>query len=170
MDLNYNHAFWGILFAGIFYVVGNAAWVNKWAREKRFIGILAWAVLGLVILLFAASFDMRLDPALNMGIWERMTSVDGENHWIALTLYALLSAPGIAANLFSLELRMTRLALILPGILVFIPMGQQLEHPEGSLILVSIGATVAVIGTLLVFQMLLDVEPENRKKRKAATA
>jgi len=171
MDLNYNHAFWGILFAGIFYVVGNAAWVNKWARESRFVGILAWACLGFIILLFAASFDMRLDPNLEMGIWERMTSVDGENHWIALTLYALLSAPGIAANLFSLELRMTRLALILPGILVFIPMGQQLVHPEGSLILMSIGATVAVVGILLVFQMLLDVEPERKsKKTKAAAA
>ena len=113
---------------------------------------------------------MRLDPTLNMGIWERMTSVDGENHWIALTLYALLSAPGIAANLFSLELRMTRLALILPGILVFIPMGQQLEHPEGPLILMSLGATVAVIGTLLVFQMLLDVEPERKSKKTKAAA
>ncbi|WP_038247675.1 hypothetical protein [Ghiorsea bivora] len=170
MDLNYNHAFWGILFAGIFYVVGNAAWVNKWARESRFIAILLWSVLGFVILLFAASFDMRLDPNLQSGIWERMTSVDGENHWIALTLYALLSTPGIAANLFSLELRMTRLALILPGILVFIPMGKQLEHPEGSLILVSIGATVAVVGILLLFQMLLDVEPEKKKKRKVSTA
>jgi len=171
MDLNYDHAFWGILFAGIFYVVGNAAWVNKWARERRIVGVLTWAILGFVILLLAASFDMRLDPTLTTGLWDRMTSVDGENHWIALTLYALLSTPGIAANLFSLELRMTRLALILPGILVFIPMGKQLEHPEGALMMVSIGATVAVVGTLLLFQMLLDVEPEKRKKKmKEATA
>jgi len=170
MDLNYNHAFWGILFAGIFYVVGNAAWVNKWARESRFIAILLWSVLGFMILLFAASFDMRLDPNLQMGIWERMTTVDGENHWIAVTLYALLSTPGIAANLFRLELRMTRLALVLTGILVFIPMGKQLEHPEGSLILVSIGATVAVLGILLLFQMLLDVEPERKKKRTVSAA
>jgi len=112
---------------------------------------------------------MRLDPTLQTSIWDRMMTVDGENHWIALTLYALLSTPGIAANLFSLELRMTRLALILPGILVFVPMGQQLEHPEGSLILVSIGATVAVVGSLLLFQMLLDVEPE-RKGKKETTA
>jgi len=169
MDLNFNHAFWGILFAGIFYVLGNAAWVNQWARERRFMGILIWSVLGVMILAFAAAFDMRLDPTLQTSIWDRMMTVDGENHWIALTLYALLSTPGIAANLFSLELRMTRLALILPGILVFVPMGQQLEHPEGSLILVSIGATVAVIGSLLLFQMLLDVEPE-RKGKKETTA
>ncbi|MDQ7003810.1 MAG: hypothetical protein Q9N67_02355 [Ghiorsea sp.] len=171
MDLNYNDAFWGFLFAGLFYVVGNAAWVNQWARKSRFIAIIMWAVLGVVILAFAASFDMRLDPTLNMSIWERLTTVDGENHWIALTLYALLSTPGIAANLFSLELRMTRLALIVPGLLVFIPMGQQLQHPEGSLIAISLGAAVATIGVLLVFQMLLDVEPERKtKKQKAAVA
>jgi hypothetical protein len=170
MDLNYNDAYWGFLFAGLFYVLGNAAWVNQWARKSRFIATIIWAAMGVSVLVFAASFDMRLDPNLQSSIWDRLSSVDGENHWIALTLYALLSTPGIAANLFSLELRMTRLALILPGILVFIPMGKQLEHPEGSLILVSIGATVAVVGILLLFQMLLDVEPEKKKKRKVSTA
>jgi len=171
MDLNYNHAFWGILFAGIFYVAGNAAWVNQWARNSRFIAILMWVALGVLVLVFAAIFDMRLDPKLEMSVWERLTTVDGENHWIALTLFALLSTPGIAANLFSLELRMTRLALIIPALVIFIPIGKQLEHPEGSLILVSLAAAVASIGVLLIFQMLLDVEPERKtKKEKAAAA
>ena len=171
MDLNYNHAFWGILFAGIFYVAGNAAWVNQWARNSRFIAILMWVALGVLVLVFAAIFDMRLDPKLEMSVWERLTTVDGENHWIALTLFALLSTPGIAANLFSLELRMTRLALIIPALVIFIPIGKQLEHPEGSLILVSLAAAVASIGVLLIFQMLLDVEPERKtKKEKAASA
>ncbi len=171
MDLNYNHAFWGILFAGIFYVAGNAAWVNQWARKSRFIGTLLWAALGVMVLVVAAAFDMRLDPSLDGAILDRMTTVDGENHWIALTLYALLSAPGISANLFSLDLRMTRLALIVPGLIVFIPMGKQLEHPDGSLILVSMGSAVATIGVLLLFQMLLDAEPEKKtRKQKAATA
>ena len=132
MDMNYNHAFWGVLFAGIFYVVGNAAWVNQWARESRMLGTLIWAVLGVGILAFAAMFDMRLDPNLSGAVLDRMGTVDGENHWIALTLYALLSTPGIAANLFGLDLRMTKLSLIVPALIVFIPMGKQLEHPEGS--------------------------------------
>ncbi len=171
MDLNYNHAFWGILFAGIFYVVGNAAWVNQWARKSRFVAILIWAALGALILVFAASFDMRLDPNLQGAVLDRITSVDGENHWIALTLYALLSTPGIAANLFGLDLRMTRLSLVASGLLVFIPIGKQLEHPDGSLILVSIGASVAIIGILLLFQMLLDAEPEKKsRKQKEVTA
>ncbi len=171
MDLNYNHAFWGIFFAGIFYVVGNAAWVNQWARNSRFIATLIWVTLGVFILVFAAMFDMRLDPRLEMSVWERLTSVDGENHWIALTLFALLSTPGIAANLFSLELRMTRLALVIPALVIFIPIGKQLQHPEGSLILVSLAAAVISIGVLLLFQMLLDVEPERKtKKGKVASA
>jgi hypothetical protein len=170
MDLNYDHAYWGFLFAGLFYVLGNAAWVNQWARKSRFIGILIWSALGVLALVFAASFDMRLDPSLEMSIWERMSTVDGENHWIALTLYALLSTPGIAANLFSLELKMTRIALIVPCLFVFIPMGKQLEHPDGKLLLVSIGAAVAVIATSVLFQMLLDAEPVKKRKKDAAIA
>ena len=170
MDLNYNDAFWGFLFAGLFYVAGNAAWVNQWARKSRLIATIMWSMLGVMILTFAAAFDMRLDPKLEMSIWERMSTVDGENHWIALTLYALLSTPGIAANLFSLELRMTRLALIVPGLLVFIPMGQQLQHPEGSLIFISLGAAAITIGILIVFQMLLDVEPERKSKKSKVAA
>ena len=170
MDMNYNDAFWGILFAGIFYVIGNAAWVNQWARTKRFMGVLIWAACGLIILMVAAIFDMRLDPSLDTAVLDRMSSVDGENHWIALTLYALLSTPGIAANLFSLDLSLTRLSLILPALVVFIPMGKQLEHPDGALLLYSVGAAVAVIGIVLVFQMLLDIEPVKKNKHKAATA
>lgn len=164
MEVNFNHAFWGVLFAGIFYVLGNAAWVNQWARHSRLTGILLWAVLGFIVLVMAAIFDMRLNPDLESSVFERMSSVDGENHWIALTLFALLSAPGIAANLFGLNLRLTRLALILPAILIFVPIGQQLEHPEGSLLMFSMIATVATIAVLLLFQMLLDAEPQSKAK------
>jgi len=170
MDLNYNHAFWGVLFAGIFYVAGNASWVNQWARHRRFVGVVIWAIFGTAILVFAAMFDMRLDPNLNMPVFERIDTVDGENHWIALTLYALLSTPGIAANLFGLELRMTRLALIVPALFIFIPMGKQLEHPEGNLLLFSMGSAVAVIGVLLLFQMLLDAEPVKKSKKSTVNA
>jgi hypothetical protein len=151
-------------------VIGNAAWVNQWARQNRFMGTLIWSALGVVILIFAAMFDMRLDPSLNSAVLDRMVLVDGENHWIALTLYALLSTPGIAANLFSLDLRLTRLALVIPALVVFIPMGKQLEHPEGALILFSVGSAVAVIGVLLLSQMLLDAEPVKKSRRKEATA
>jgi len=170
MEMNYDHAFWGVFFAGIFYVVGNAAWVNQWARKSRFIGTLIWAALGVVILMFAAVFDMRLDPSLDGAVFDRMSAVDGENHWIAMTLYALLSAPGIAANLFGLDLRLTRLALMIPALVVFIPMGKQLEHPEGSLLLFSVGAAVVVLVVLIAFQMLLDAEPEKKTKTKEAVA
>jgi len=170
MDLNYNHAFWGVLFAGIFYVLGNAAWVNVWARNKRIMGILIWSVLGVLVLVLAAMFDMRLDGKLAMPVGERLMTVDGENHWIALTLYALLSVPGIAANLFSLELRLTRLALIVPGLIIFIPMGRQLEHPDGDLLLFSVGASVITIGVLLLFQMLLDEEPAKKANKEPAAA
>ncbi|MDX8381443.1 MAG: hypothetical protein R8M14_04965 [Ghiorsea sp.] len=172
MDLNYNDAFWGFLFAGLFYVLGNAAWVNQWARRSRITAILMWVAMGVLVLVFAAFFDMRLDPKLQSSILDRLSTVDGENHWIALTLYALLSAPGIAANLFSLEMRLTKLALIVPGLIVFIPMGKQLQHPEGSLLLVSVGAAVATIATLLLFEILLDAEPvkKTKKKVKEATA
>ncbi len=168
MDINYNHAFWGVLFAGIFYVIGNAAWVNQWARSSRLMGTIIWAVCGFIILMVAAMFDMRLDPGLEMSVFERMGSVDGENHWIALTLYALLSTPGISANLFSLDLSLTRLSLTLPALVVFIPMGKQLEHPDGALLLYSVGAAVAVVGIVLLFQMLLDIEPVKKSKRKEA--
>lgn len=170
MDLNYNHAYWGVLFAGLFYVLGNAAWVNKWARQSRVIGVLLMVALGVIVVVMAAMFDMRLDPKLQASVFDRISSVDGENHWIALTLFALLSAPGIAANLFSLDLRLTRLALILPAILIFIPMGQQLEHPEGPLMLFSVIATLATIAVLLMFQMLLDAEPAKKVKAEAASA
>ncbi|MDX8384599.1 MAG: hypothetical protein R8M45_10995 [Ghiorsea sp.] len=169
MDMNFDHAFWGVLFAGIFYVLGNAAWTNKWARQKRVVGVMLWAVLGVLTLVLAAVFDMRLDPNLQMPVGERMATVDGENHWIALTLYALLSVPGLAANLFSLDLRLTRLALVVPALVVFIPMGKQLEHPEGSLLLFSMLAALLVIGVLLVLQMLLDVEPAQKGQKQEAT-
>ncbi|OIP98899.1 MAG: hypothetical protein AUK35_09920 [Zetaproteobacteria bacterium CG2_30_46_52] len=170
MDLNYNHAFWGVLFAGLFYVLGNAAWVNQWARQSRLIGVLLTVAMGVIVVVLAAMFDMRLDPELQSSVLDRISRVDGENHWIALTLFALLSAPGIAANLFSLDLRLTRLALILPAILIFIPMGKQLEHPDGDLMLFSVIATVATTAVLLMFQLLLDAEPVKKDKREATAA
>ncbi len=170
MDLNYDHAYWGIFFAGLFYVVGNAAWVNQWARNSRFVAIVIWTVLGVALLMLAAMFDMRLDPNLEASVWDRMNSVSGENHWIALTLFALMSTPGIAANLFSLDLRMTKLALIVPGLFVFIPIGKQLEHPEGSLLLISVGAAAAVITLVLLFEILLDAEPKKKTKQEKAAA
>ena len=169
MDMNYDHAFWGVFFAGLFYVVGNAVWTNQWARKSRMLATISWSVTGFIMIVLGAMFDMRLDPNLEMGVFERMSAVDGENHWIALTLYALLSVPGISANLFSLDIRMTRLSLILPAILVFIPMGQQLEHPDGALLLPSIVAAAAVIAATLVLQYLLDSEPVNTSKNKGAT-
>ncbi len=169
-NMNYDHAFWGVLFAGLFYVIGNAAWLNQWARQSRLLATIVWAVGGIAILLLAATFDMRLDPNLEMGVMDRLKSVDGENHWIALTLYALLSTPGISANLFALDLHLSRLSLILPALLVFIPMGQQLEHPDGNLLLPSLGATAAVIAVALALQMLLDAEPEKHAHRKGAAA
>ena len=104
-----------------------------------------------------------------MGAMERLGSVNVENHWIALGLFALLSVPGAASVLLKQSVRWTRITLLLPAILLFMPIGKQLANPNDSYFLLSLGATAAVCGTLLLWQILLDCEPEQVVKTEPAT-
>jgi len=71
-----------------------------------------------------------------------------------------MSVPGAASVLLKQSVRWTRITLLLPAILLFIPVGRQLANPENDYLLLSLAVTAAVCGTLFLWQMLLDCEPE----------
>jgi hypothetical protein len=169
MMVQFDYAVWGVFFAALLYVLGNGVWVNHLVRERTWLGWILWSVLGSLLLVVAAFFEARLDVTANVGAMDRLTGVDPENHWIALGLFALMSVPGAAAVLLKQSVRWTRIILILPAILLFIPVGQQLANPDNSYLLLSLGATVAVCGALLLWQMLLDCEPEETHKEAQLT-
>ena len=156
--INFEFAPWGLFFAGLMYVLGNGVWVNHAVRRRRWLGWLLWSVVGVLLLLLAAAFDVRMAGS-STSIMDRLTMVDVENHWIALTLFALLSVPGAACVLLKQSVRWTRLALLLPALLVFLPMGQQLANPNDNYFMLSAGVTLAVCGSLVLWQSLLDHEP-----------
>ncbi|MDQ6975259.1 MAG: hypothetical protein Q9M22_01690 [Mariprofundaceae bacterium] len=166
--INFEFAPWGIFFAGLMYVIGNGVWVNHVVRRKRWLGWVLWSLLGCLLLILAAAFDVRMGGS-NASIMDRLTMVDPENHWIALTLFALLSVPGAACVLLKQSVRWTRLALLLPAMLIFLPMGQQLANPNNDYLLLSIGVTLAVCASLVLWQSLLDHEPfeQPRQHNKA---
>jgi len=165
---HFEFAPWGMFFAGVMYVVGNGVWVNHLVRERRWIGWLLWLLAGAVLLLVAAVFEARLDVASELTAWQRLSSVDPENHWIALTLFALMSVPGATCVLLQQDIRWTRVALVLPALLVFIPLGQQLANPNDSYTALSLGVAMAVAGVMLLWQMMLDCEPKEAVKDGAA--
>jgi len=154
---------WGMFFAGLLYVVGNAVWVNHLVRQRRWLGWFLWLISAMTLLVVAAAFESRLDQASDMGVWARLTSVDPENHWIALTLFALMSVPGAASVMLKQSIAWTRFALITPALLVFIPVGHQIMDPKQSYTAMSIGLALAVCAVLIIWQMLVDAEPHNKK-------
>jgi uncharacterized membrane protein YfcA len=101
-----------------------------------------------------------------MGVLERLTSVDPENHWIAMGLFALMSVPGAASVLLKQSVRWTRVILLMPAILIFIPVGRQLGNPDDSYFLLSMGTTLVVCTVLFLWQMLLDCEPDQALKHE----
>jgi len=161
---HFEFAPWGMFFAGLMYVVGNGVWVNHLVRERRWLGWLLWLLSGVGLLFVAAVFEVRLDMASDLGVWQRLTSVDPENHWIALTLFAFMSVPGATCVLLKQEVRWTRVALVLPALLIFIPLGQQLANPDDSYTALSLGVALAVVGVMLIWQMMLDSEPKDVSK------
>lgn len=165
MQVSFEFAPWGVFFAGLMYVLGNGVWVNHLVRERNWLGWLLWLAAGSLFLVVAALFESRLDAESSMGVWQRLTSVDMENHWIALSLFALLSVPGAASVLFKQSVRWTRLALLLPAVIIFIPMGQQLANPDDSYLLLSIGSAFAVCAAIYGWQQLLDCEPQAAEGR-----
>lgn len=151
---------WGMFFAGLMYIVGNGAWVNHLVRRKRWVGWVLWLLAAAVVLVLAAMFETRLDQASDLGVWDRLTQVDMENHWIAVTLFALISVPGAASVLLKQSMQWTRFALLLPVLLVFIPLGNQIQNPDQSYLTMSLGITVAVFALMFFWQFMLDSEPE----------
>jgi len=165
---NFEFVSWGMFFAGIMYVIGNGVWVNHLVRERRWLGWVLWSLAGVALLFLAAMFEMRLDTASDLGVWDRLTSVDNENHWIALTLFALMSVPGATCVLLKQDTRWTRVALIIPALLIFIPLGQQIANPNDHYTALSLGVALAVAGTMLMWQLMLDCEPAMASKKKAS--
>jgi hypothetical protein len=165
--VQFDYAVWGVFFAALLYVLGNGVWVNHLVRERNWLGWLLWSVLGLGLLLVAALFETRLDQAEGMGVLERLTSVDVENHWIAMGLFALMSVPGAASVLLRQSVRWTRVILLMPAILIFIPVGRQLGNPDDSYFLLSMGTTLVVCTVLFLWQLLLDCEPEQALKHES---
>jgi len=159
---------WGMFFAGLMYVIGNGVWVNHLVRQRRWLGWLLWSLAAVGMIFLAAAFETRLDQASELGIWQRLTSVDPENHWIALTLFALMSVPGAGAVLLKQDVRWTRLAVITPALLIFIPVGEQLMNPNDSYTALSLGVAFAVCAAMLIWQMLLDCNPISSKPTKTA--
>lgn len=165
MDTQAQQLVWGIGFSGMMYVIGNGVWTNHLARRKAWMGWLMWLTAAILIIIVGAFVDIRLSGSQS-GLWEQLTSVDKENHWIALTLFALMSVPGAASVILKQASTWTRLALILPAVIVFIPVGMQLGTGANS---IAAGLALALIVSALMFiwQFMLDSPPEE-KRRKAA--
>ena len=156
MEIQSEFAIWGVLFAAFMYVIGNGMWVNHLARKKQWMGWLMWAGAAAALLIAGAAIESRLDNS-GAGIWQRLTSVDSENHWIALTLLALMSVPGAASVILKQDAYWTRIALIAPAIVVFIPVGMQLGQ-GGSSLIAGLGLAAAVSAFVLLWQAMLDGE------------
>jgi len=156
---------WGIGFAGMMYVIGNGVWTNHLARQKAWMGWLMWLAAAVLIIIVGAFVDIRLSGSQS-GLWAQLTGVDKENHWIALTLFALMSVPGAASVILKQASTWTRLALILPAIIVFIPVGMQLGTGANS-IAAGLGLALIVSALMFIWQFMLDTPPEE-KQRKAA--
>jgi len=156
---------WGIGFAGMMYVVGNGVWTNHLARQKQWMGWLMWLLTAIVIVIAGSFIDIRLS-GMQTDLWQHLTSVDKENHWIALTLYALMSVPGAASVILRQASTWTRMALILPAIIVFLPAGMQLGSGLNSFAF-GLGLTLVICALMFAWQFMLDNAPEE-KQRKAA--
>jgi len=164
MEAQPQHMAWGIAYASMMYIIGNGVWVNHLARKKQWLGWLMWLTAGLLVIIFGALIEIRLSGAAS-GIWQRLTDVDKENHWIVLVLFALMSVPGAASVILKQTVHWTRMALIIPAIVVFIPVGMQLGAPSGSNIAAGLGLTLTICAMLLVWQFMLDrTEPAQQEK------
>ena len=114
-------ALWGAAFAATIYLVGNGIWVNRWVRRRLWIGWLAWIISGVLVLVAGAAIENHFGSGSSIG--NRLGSVDIENHWIALGLYALLSVPGAACVILKQDIRWTRLAMMRIAFVVVITAG-----------------------------------------------
>lgn len=166
MEAQPQHIAWGIAYASMMYVIGNGAWVNHLARKKPWLGWLMWLAAGLLVIVFGALIEVRISGTTS-GIWQQLTSVDKENHWIVLVLFALMSVPGAASVILKQEANWTRIALIIPAIVVFIPVGMQLGTPSGNNIAAGLGLALVVCAMLLIWQFMLDRDESPQQEKPA---
>jgi len=162
MHTDYTFAPWGMAFAALMFVVGNAVWINHLARQRPWLGWLMWSISAALILLLGAIIELRLGGGA--GVWDKLTSVNVENHWIVVTLYALMSIPGAASVLFRQDTGWTRLGVLATALIVFIPLGAQLGDRDNSRLLLSLGITLAICGLIVIWSMLLDCDPAHKRK------
>ncbi|MDX8393796.1 MAG: hypothetical protein R8K21_04335 [Mariprofundales bacterium] len=163
IELGTQHAYWALVFMGLMYIIGNGIWVNQVVRNRRWLGAIMWLCSTLLVLIAAALLEARMD-AQNIAILDRLTNVDIENHWIAISLYALLSLPGACCVLFGQHGSWVRFSLALPAIIVFIPAGMQ-TNADANNILVGLGLGGGVAGFVLLWQFMLD---DNRNDKVAS--
>jgi len=150
MEAQPQHIAWGAAWAAMMYVLGNGVWLNHLARDRRWLGWLMWSVAAVFVIIAGAAVDLRLSGDTS-SVWQRLTHVDKENHWIALTLFAVMSVPGAASVLLRQPMFWTRVAFVIPAIVVFVPMGAQIGGAAAG-----IGLALLVCALLLAWQFLLD--------------
>jgi len=163
MTTDFSLAPWGMTFAALMFVIGNGVWTNHVVRHKPWLGWVLWSASALIIIVVAAAIELRLGSNSD-GIWTRLSSVNGENHWIVIMLYMLISVPGAAGVLFHQSVSWTRLAVVATGLVVFIPLGKQLHDPNDPRLFLSLGITLALCGLVWLWSVLLDCEPEQHRK------
>ncbi len=163
MHIEFTFAPWGMTFAALMYVIGNGIWTNHLVRHKPWLGWPIWSASALILIIIAAAIEIRLSGE-STGIWSRLTEVNGENHWIVVMLYMLLSVPGAAGVLFHQSVNWTRLGVLSIALIVFIPLGMQLNDPNDSRLFLSLGITFATCGLSWLWSVLLDCEPVHQRK------
>lgn len=154
---------WGVGFAAMMYVIGNGVWTNHLARRRVWLGWLMWLIAAALVIVAGAFIDIRLSGAQE-SLWHRLSSVDMENHWIALTLFALMSVPGAVSVFLKQSSKWTRLALILPAIGVFIPVGMQLGNGASSII-EGLGLAFLIAALVFTWQFMLDTPPPEQQRK-----
>lgn len=162
MHIDFTLAPWGMAYAGLMYVLGNGTWTNHLARRNAWLGWLMWSISAAAIIILGAVISHHLGNKADVSTI--LGSMNKENYWIVLTLYALMSIPGAASVLFHQNLSWTRLGLLATALIVFIPLGAQLHDPNDSRLGISIGMTLAICGLMWVWSVMLDHDPEPHRK------
>ena len=154
MESDAQFGYWGLLIAALMYVIGNGMWINHMARRRQWLGWVMWSISAVILVVATAAIEAYLS-ASGGSMADGLTGVDFENHWIAVSLYALMSVPGAASVIFKQDAQWTRLALLITAIIVFIPAGMSLGN-EGGNIVAGLGLTLGVCTFVVAWQFLLD--------------
>lgn len=162
MDIDYSLVPWGMAFAAFMYIIGNGVWMNNLVRSNLWWGWLLWSLSALFIVLGSILIQQRLGSEGNFA--EILVGNTVETYWIIATLYALMSIPAAAGVMFRQSVGWTRFGVIATGLILFIPLGIQVQDPDNSHLLLSIGVTHVVVILMWIWSALLDCEPEHKRK------